>query len=277
MLKCPQCGALHPIKINKINGLPRKNQREFCSESCFNKHYNSTHGYVRNPRAYKFRPRSSKGRTYHCCQFCGKEGFKVLDKKDKNTFCSRKCRGEAKSKVARERDALFRIGVHYDLMKATADEKASRLIAAERLRLSLQERRASRVCECCGVKFENPGMGRVRLYCSHECTRKSAKLNQDGSVRHAIKQRHRAKKKQRLPSWFGELDTLVWGEASRLVKLRRGATGIEWHADHMIPMSAHGASGLHVWNNCQVIPAKLNADKSNALVLTAPCEWLRSL
>lgn len=85
------------------------------------------------------------------------------------------------------------------------------------------------------------------------------------------------RKKRAIPAWFGELDAFVWKEAISLASLRRERTGILWHVDHMIPLQAKEASGLHTWNNCQVIPAELNRSKSNKMILTEPEEWMRTL
>jgi hypothetical protein len=85
----------------------------------------------------------------------------------------------------------------------------------------------------------------------------------------------RARKKKAVPPWFGEFDQFVWIEAADLARRRRATTGLKWEADHMIPLMADLASGLHVAANCQVIPAKLNGAKHNKLVLTEPLEWLR--
>lgn len=79
------------------------------------------------------------------------------------------------------------------------------------------------------------------------------------------------------PPWFGELDEFVWREAADLRLRRESATGVPWAADHMIPLSGRRARGLHVWNNCQVIPASLNLWKHNKLVLTSPGEWIARL
>lgn len=87
----------------------------------------------------------------------------------------------------------------------------------------------------------------------------------------------RARKRKSVPPWFGELDELVWNEASRLAVLREAATGLRWHADHMIPMASRKATGLHVATNCQVIPAVLNMSKQNRMIFTEPLEWLRAL
>lgn len=84
----------------------------------------------------------------------------------------------------------------------------------------------------------------------------------------------RAKRIKRVPCWHGELDDFVVKEAILLCKSRKIATGIDWHVDHMIPMNAKKASGLHVWNNLQVIPAFLNSYKRNKMIMTEPMEWI---
>lgn len=87
----------------------------------------------------------------------------------------------------------------------------------------------------------------------------------------------RARQRKAMPDWFGELDEFVWREAAELACIRRDATGIEWHLDHMIPISSKKACGLHVGRNCQVIPAYLNSWKHNKMLLTEPDEWLKHL
>jgi len=83
--------------------------------------------------------------------------------------------------------------------------------------------------------------------------------------------------KRSVPCWFGELDCFVWQEAMSLSVARSLATGFAWQADHMIPVKAKEASGLHVWNNCQVIPRRMNRSKSNKMVITQPGEWIGAM
>lgn len=97
------------------------------------------------------------------------------------------------------------------------------------------------------------------------------------SRRTALQAKRKARKAQAMPSWFCELDEFVWQEAADLVIRRRESTGIEWAADHMIPIACHTACGLHVWNNCQVIPWRLNQSKHNRLLHTEPGEWISHL
>ena len=86
--------------------------------------------------------------------------------------------------------------------------------------------------------------------------------------------KRRARKLNATPSWFDELDEMVLREAADLCMLREAATGAPWHIDHMIPLQARNACGLHWRANIQVIPQRLNASKSNRMVLTEPLEWL---
>lgn len=87
----------------------------------------------------------------------------------------------------------------------------------------------------------------------------------------------RSRKQLAVPPWFDELDQFVWQEAAHLARLRRDATGIEWAADHMIPLAAKNACGLHVATNCQVIPSYLNLHKHNKLIMTEPFDWISHL
>lgn len=90
----------------------------------------------------------------------------------------------------------------------------------------------------------------------------------------AASQKLRAKRMKRVPCWYGDLDDFVAKEAALLCRDRKVATGIDWHVDHMIPMNARKVSGLHVWNNLQVIPAFLNSYKLNKMIMTEPMEWI---
>lgn len=85
----------------------------------------------------------------------------------------------------------------------------------------------------------------------------------------------RAKRRQAIPSWFGEFDKLVLEEAVNLCLERTKETGIDWHLDHMIPLCAEEACGLHCAENFQVIPSTMNLAKGNRLWYVERNSWLR--
>jgi len=76
--------------------------------------------------------------------------------------------------------------------------------------------------------------------------------------------RRRARKLLATPKWDQELTDLVTVEAARLVRARKRSTGFSWHVDHIVPLRGKFVSGLHLWNNLQVIPAVMNLEKANA-------------
>ncbi len=94
-------------------------------------------------------------------------------------------------------------------------------------------------------------------------------------VRRVESMRRNAAKLERHAAWDRELTRLVETEAAALAAIRQAETGISWHIDHMYPLRAEKVSGLHVWNNLQVIPAAMNVRKHNRLVLTQPGQWLQ--
>lgn len=109
---------------------------------------------------------------------------------------------------------------------------------------------------------------------------RAAKAQIKRDLRHiytAYEHKRRAQALRAVPAWFGEFDNFVMNESIELCRLRAKATGVEWHLDHMIPLLARAACGLHCAANVQVIPERLNRRKNNKLVLTEPLEWLRHL
>lgn len=106
---------------------------------------------------------------------------------------------------------------------------------------------------------------------------KAAKKRADAHLYRAYEQTRNARKRNAIPSWYGELDEFVLREAAVLIDLRRTATRIDWQLDHMVPIGARKACGLHCAANFQVIPRTLNARKNNQMILTEPGAWVRCL
>jgi hypothetical protein len=97
------------------------------------------------------------------------------------------------------------------------------------------------------------------------------------SQMNAYKAKRMAQKLCATPSWYGEFDVFIMQEAYQLCIDRKKATGIEWDVDHMIPLQAKGACGLHCGLNIQVIPSRMNNGKGNRMIMTEPLEWVSRL
>lgn len=78
-------------------------------------------------------------------------------------------------------------------------------------------------------------------------------------------------------AWAAEETAFVEMEAADLAQLREQLTGFAWHVDHMVPLQARQACGLHCADNLQVIPAAMNISKHNRMLFTGRGEWLGAL
>lgn len=174
---------------------------------------------------------------------------------------------------------------NYDPVKMQAYNKAYRLERQDEIRQYDNERhrqkadakRAKKIKYLednrLQIQAENLARDAVRRRKARERVKEWRKQNP--GKKQAQHAKRRSIKHSALPNWFDELDVFVWEAAADLAILRREATGIDWHLDHMIPLSAKKACGLHAWNNCQVIPQKLNNWKHSKFILTEPLEWLK--
>lgn len=64
-----------------------------------------------------------------------------------------------------------------------------------------------------------------------------------------------------------EFTRFVFSEAKALAKSREQLCGGKWHVDHIVPLKGRLVSGLHIWCNLSVIPAKINLSKRNSFCL----------
>lgn len=77
--------------------------------------------------------------------------------------------------------------------------------------------------------------------------------------------RRYANKKQRTPAWLTHAQHKQIELEYALANWCSTVMGEPYHVDHIIPLQGKTVSGLHVPWNLQVIPAKLNQQKSNTL------------
>lgn len=108
-----------------------------------------------------------------------------------------------------------------------------------------------------------------------EKTREWNRANPDRVAANSARRKERVR--NATPGWRGEFDRLVEIEAYRLARLRAAVTGFAWHVDHMIPIKGRRVCGLHVWQNLQVIPWRLNVIKGNRLRWCDPGEWVETI
>lgn len=131
-------------------------------------------------------------------------------------------------------------------------------------------------CQNGGIARRYTATGNCRCPVCKDASRKKQKpLNEANADKiNYNNAMQRAKQRNAVPSWFSEIDQFVIEQAFIFARERSAAIGYLWRVDHMVPLKADGVCGLHVWNNVQVIPDRLNNWKSNKLIFTNPNEWL---
>jgi hypothetical protein len=140
---------------------------------------------------------------------------------------------------------------------------------SERNRLKNLSNRASRLVKAKQWRDENKDKQAVAIKNWREQNPEKLKATyKDWAQRNKDKvnakwMKREASKKQRTPAWLTEDDMWMMEQAYEIAAKRKQMLGDDWHVDHIIPLQGKTVSGLHVPWNLQVIPAKLNWQKSN--------------
>lgn len=102
-------------------------------------------------------------------------------------------------------------------------------------------------------KLANPGYDTEgqRVRAARRRTEQPDKVNANTAARKSYI-------KRATPSWANKF---FIAEAYHIAKVREKMLGGKWHVDHIIPLRGKTVCGLHVENNLQVIPAKVNLTK----------------
>jgi hypothetical protein len=75
--------------------------------------------------------------------------------------------------------------------------------------------------------------------------------------------KRRAAKLEATPSWLSGPQLAHIERTYKLASIIQEETGMKYHVDHIVPLQGSNVCGLHVPWNLQVIPASVNASKSN--------------
>ena len=89
-----------------------------------------------------------------------------------------------------------------------------------------------------------------------------ARHNANPEIAKIARLKRRLSEKQAIPSWYeSQRDKIhtIYKKRDELSKL----WGIELHVDHIIPLRGKLVSGLHCWDNLQLLEASINLSKSN--------------
>ncbi|WP_288078529.1 hypothetical protein [Pseudomonas sp.] len=181
-----------------------------------------------------------------------------------------------------ERQALYRQDNREQLAEKQRNDRAANPEKSRKWALSYREKHRDKEIER-KRKYREENGDKISAYSKRYREENKEKATEscrqygirNKAKRAARKAKRRAAKRQAVPSWVGEFDQFVIEEAYALAKQREAETAFEWHVDHMIPLQARKACGLHCADNIQVIPAEMNLIKRNNMMFTRPLEWLR--
>lgn len=150
-----------------------------------------------------------------------------------------------------------------------------------------------KVCEYCGEPFQPKQNHPKYKFCSLECKTKyhKSKLIYK-QARCAYMKQHREqnidKYKQRDADYYIKNKakflannsrrrliikqaTPKWADLDLIVDVYKEAQYFGFHVDHIIPLRGKTVCGLHVWENLQILPPRVNLQKGNRIAIHA--EW----
>ena len=140
---------------------------------------------------------------------------------------------------------------------------------SERCKAKFERRRERHLAKAKKWREENPDANKAAVQAWRESNpERTAAMYRDWAQRNRDKvnatwMRRDAAKKNRTPSWLTVDDHWMIEQAYDIAAKRTQVLGIQFHVDHIVPLQGKTVSGLHVPWNLQVIPAKLNQQKSN--------------
>lgn len=127
---------------------------------------------------------------------------------------------------------------------------------------------------------QNPEPSRVRASIWYHANRERALkacrtwASENKAATRNAKHKYKIKRKAVSAFRLSDFDTFAIVEACDLAVRREKLLGGKWHVDHMVPLFAKEACGLHVAANLAVIPASVNMRKQNKFIFTTPGSWL---
>jgi hypothetical protein len=140
---------------------------------------------------------------------------------------------------------------------------------SERCKAKFERRKERHLAKAKEWREENPDANKASVQAWRESNpERTAAMYRDWAERNRDKVNAKwmardAAKKSRTPSWLTVDDHWIIEQAYDIAAKRTQVLGIQFHVDHIVPLQGRTVSGLHVPWNLQVIPAKLNQQKSN--------------
>ncbi len=143
----------------------------------------------------------------------------------------------------------------------------------------------NKICSCCGIVFI-PKQNHPRYkYCSSKCkdyvnkSKESYKQSRNAYMKqHREENLERYKERDKIYYLENKYKFLAnnsrrrdvikhatpgWANIDDIQNVYLEAQYFGYHVDHIIPLRGKNVSGLHVWDNLQILPPKDNLQKGN--------------